>query len=105
MDQMTELPEVLTLEEAAHYLRLSTEIVERQAAQGQIPGRCIETTWRFLKGAIDEWLRSQDSRAILLQQAGSFADDETLTALRATIYAKRGRPETAIFARFQVLQW
>lgn len=84
---------VLTLEEAANYLRLPKEIIERQAAQGQIPARRIEDTWRFLKVAIDEWLRSHDSRTILLQQAGALADDESLADLRATIYAERGRPE------------
>ncbi len=70
MSQTTELSPVLTLEEVAGYLRLPKEIVERQATQGRIPGRCIEATWRFLKKAIDEWLRSQDSRTVLLQQAG-----------------------------------
>jgi excisionase family DNA binding protein len=86
-------PEVLTLEETAEYLRLPKEIVERQASRGQIPGRRIEDAWRFLKTAIDDWLRSQDSRTILLEQAGVFADDETLDELRAKIYAERGRPE------------
>jgi len=95
MSQTTELPQVLTLEEVANYLRLPKEIVERHAAQGQIPGRCIEATWRFLKDAIDEWLRSQDSRTVLLQQAGALADDGTLPALRAAIYAERGRSASA----------
>jgi excisionase family DNA binding protein len=94
MSQVMTMPEVLTLEEVAHYLRLPQEKIERQAAQGQIPGRRIEDTWRFLKAAIDEWLRSQDSRTILLQQAGALADDETLPILRAAIYAERGRSET-----------
>jgi len=93
MGQTTELPQVLTLEEVANYLRIPKEIVERQATQGRIPGRCIEATWRFLKAASDEWLRSQDSRIVLLQQAGVLADDDTLPALRAAIYAERGRPE------------
>ena len=97
MSQTMELPQVLTLEEVASYLRLPKEIVERQATQGKIPGRCIEATWRFLKDAIDEWLRSQDSRTVLLYQAGALADDDTLLALRAAIYAKRGRPEADRF--------
>ena len=94
MGQPTELPQVLTLEEVANYLRLPEEIIERQATQGKIPGRCIEATWRFLKDAIDEWLRSQDTRTVLLHQAGALADDDTLSALRTAIYAQRGRPET-----------
>jgi excisionase family DNA binding protein len=94
MSQPSELPQVLTIEEVAAYLRLPKETVERQAVHGQLPGRCIETTWRFLKTAIDEWLKSQDSRTVLLQQAGAFADDETLPALRKAIYTKRGRRKT-----------
>ena len=85
--------EVLTLEEVADYLRLSKETVEREAMQGHIPGRRIEDTWRFLKAAIDDWLRSQDSRVLLLQQAGALADDDTLPDLLAIVYAQRGRPE------------
>jgi len=85
------MPEVLTLEETASYLRLPQEIVEKEAERGQIPGRRIEDTWRFLKAAIDEWLRNQDSRMILLQQAGALANDTTLADLRAMIYAGRGR--------------
>ncbi|MEW5985207.1 MAG: helix-turn-helix domain-containing protein [Chloroflexota bacterium] len=86
--------DVLTLEEAATYLRLPKETIERQATRGQIPGRKIEDTWRFLKTAIDDWLRTHDSRTILLQQAGALAGDEALSNLRAAIYVERGRPET-----------
>jgi excisionase family DNA binding protein len=88
------LPDVLTLDEAADYLRLPKETLERQVALGYIPGRRIEDAWRFLKAAIDDWLRSQDSRTLLLQQAGAFADDDTLAQIRSAIYAQRGRSET-----------
>ena len=93
MSHVTDTPEVLTLEEVAAYLRLPKDTVARQAARGSIPGRQIEDTWRFLKAAIDEWLRSHDSRTLLLQQAGTLADDESLPALREAIYAARKRPE------------
>ena len=85
--------DVLTLEEAAAYLRLPPETIAREAAQGHIPGRRIEEAWRFLKAAIDDWLRSHDSRLLLLQQAGALADDETLPKLREDIYRARKRPE------------
>ena len=93
MSQVSVLPDVLTLEETADYLRLPKETIEQQAARGRIPGRRIENAWRFLKAAIDDWLQSHDGRTILLQQAGALATDETLPELRATIYAERGRPE------------
>lgn len=90
------LPEVLTLEEASVYLRLPIESVQRQALQGNIPGRKVEDNWRFLKVALDDWLRLKSGRAILLQQAGSLADDDTLTQLRETIYHNRERSEVDV---------
>ncbi len=95
MSHVTDIPEVLTLEETAAYLRVSKETIARQAAQGALPGRQIEDTWRFLKAAIDDWLRSHESRTLLLHQAGALADDESLSALRDTIYTARKRPEVS----------
>lgn len=92
MERVT-LPEVLTLEEVSEYLRLQMETLQRQALQGKLPGRKIENEGRFLKVAIDDWLRSQSSRSTLLQQAGAFADDASLTELRTTVYQARGRSE------------
>jgi excisionase family DNA binding protein len=96
MKQRVKLPDVLTLEEAACYLRISKESLKRLASQGGIPGRRINRQWRFLKAGLDDWLQGErvpDGRMALLQQAGAFKDDETLPALRAAIYAARGRPE------------
>ena len=87
------LPDVLTLEETSIYLRLSIETVTNQAVRGNLPGRKVENDWRFLKTAIDDWLRTKSSRAVLLHQVGAFADDDSLTQLRDTIYEARERPE------------
>lgn len=86
--------EVLTVQEVATYLRLPEDVVLQEAAQGHLPGRKIADTWRFLKTAIDDWLRLQDSRAILLNQSGVFADDDSLDELLENIYQERGRSET-----------
>ena len=95
MNHVIKKREVFTLEEVARYLRLPKDTIVRQAAQGTIPGRQIEDTWRFLKAAIDDWLRSYDSRTLLLQQAGALTEDESLPALLKTIYSTRKRPEAA----------
>jgi excisionase family DNA binding protein len=87
-------PEVLSLEELADYLRIPKDVVEREASRGHIPGRRMEDTWRFLRSAVDDWLRAHDARALLLEQAGVFAADRTLPSLLAAIYAERGRPES-----------
>ncbi len=92
MDRLT-IPDVLTLEETSAYLRISIETVTDQALKGNIPGRKIESDWRFLKAAIDEWLRSKNTSSILISQAGALADDESLTQLRESIYQARERPE------------
>ena len=86
--------QVLTIEEVAVYLRLPEEVVLNEAAQGHLPGRKIADTWRFLKDAIDDWLRTQDSRAILISQAGALADDDGFDELLENIYRERGRKET-----------
>jgi excisionase family DNA binding protein len=91
-------PEVMTLDETARYLRLSKRTVRKLAKQGRLPGREIEGDWRFLKAALEDWLRAANGRTILLQQAGVFADDDTLPELRKAIYAARGRPETDVGA-------
>jgi excisionase family DNA binding protein len=85
--------QVLTIEEVADYLRLPEEVVLQEAVQGHLPGRKIADTWRFLKDAIDDWLRTQDSRAILLSQAGSLAEDERFDDLLKNIYRERERAE------------
>ena len=92
MDKVS-IPDILTLEETSEYLRLPVEIVLNQALKGDIPGRQIGDNWRFLKSAINDWLRSKDSRSILLSQAGAFANDDSLTKLRETVYQARGRSE------------
>jgi excisionase family DNA binding protein len=92
---MSATSEVLTLEEAAGYLRLPQDTMEREVSQGKIPGRRIDRTWRFHKSALDDWLNGQDGRTVLLNQAGVLADDESLSQLRAEIYAARGRPESS----------
>ena len=92
MDRVS-IPDILTLEETSEYLRLPVETVLNQALKGNIPGRRIEDNWRFLRAAIDDWLRAKNSRSVLLSQAGALADDDTLPQLRDDIYQARGRSE------------
>jgi Helix-turn-helix domain len=85
MTQSLTSTNILTLEEAAQYLRLSPTVIVQQPSIGNIPGQPIDNDWRFLRNAIDDWLKTRNSRSILLRQAGSLADDDTLVELQAEI--------------------
>ena len=78
MTQNVVRQEVLTLQEAARYLRLPPASVKKYAERGDIPGRQIGKQWRFLKSALNEWLGKPDSRTVLLQQFGRIHTNTSL---------------------------
>ncbi|MBI2803970.1 MAG: helix-turn-helix domain-containing protein [Planctomycetes bacterium] len=85
--------EVLTPAEASAFLRITKTKLLKLAEQGHIPARKFDDEWRFLRSALEEWLRGKpDSRAIFLSQLGAFKDDETLMPMLDEIYKARGRP-------------
>lgn len=90
---------VLTLPEAAAYLRLpQAEVVSAVQSQG-LPGRCIAGEWRFLRSAIQHWLASvsptwEMRKAGILDLAGKYRDDPDLESIVEDAYQRRGRPIT-----------
>lgn len=89
--------EVLTLAEAAAYLRLPEQEVVHLVNSQDLPGRLAGTQWRFLKSAIQEWLskpRPRYSKEGQLSVAGLLKDDPDLVPMVEEIYRKRGRPIT-----------
>jgi excisionase family DNA binding protein len=50
--------DVLTLEDAADYLKVDYGTVRRLIKEQGLPGRKIGDEWRFLRGAIADWLRN-----------------------------------------------
>jgi excisionase family DNA binding protein len=91
--------EVLTLAEAAAYLRLpEAEVVGLVHSQG-LPGRCIAGEWRFLKAALQNWLATasptwETRKAAILELAGKYKDDPDLEQIVEEAYRRRGRPMT-----------
>jgi excisionase family DNA binding protein len=91
------LGEVLTLGEAAAYLRLPEDGVLRLVHEQALPARRLANEWRFLKAAIQQWLSTpppRGSKEAQLAAAGAFKDDPDLLAMVEDIYRKRGRPIT-----------
>lgn len=50
------MPEMMTSEEAAAYLRTSVESIRRMAREGRVPAARVGRSWRFRKTELDEWL-------------------------------------------------
>jgi excisionase family DNA binding protein len=89
--------EVMTLSEAAAYLRLSEEEVVRLVHDQDLPGRLAGTEWRFLKPAIQEWLSKplpRPSKEAQLAVAGLWQGDPYVEEELKEIYKRRGRPTT-----------
>jgi excisionase family DNA binding protein len=89
--------EVLTLPEAAAYLRLPEEDVLRLIDEQALPGRRSGNEWRFSKTAIQQWLSQPPSKANqegIWAFAGAWKDDPYADAMLEEIYRRRGRPIT-----------
>ncbi|MFQ3588093.1 MAG: helix-turn-helix domain-containing protein [Fimbriimonadaceae bacterium] len=53
---------VMTIREAAAYLRVNSNALEQMAENGEIPAFQIEGRWRFQRSTVDEWLSIQSLR-------------------------------------------
>jgi excisionase family DNA binding protein len=58
------MPELLTLEEVAKYLRVTKTTVYRLLRQDKIPANKVGRQWRFDKTSIDEWLHQSTAKTI-----------------------------------------
>jgi excisionase family DNA binding protein len=87
--------EVLTLTEAAAYLRLTeSDVVGLTHTQG-LPGRCVSGEWRFLKAALQQWLATgsptlDTRKAAILELSGKYKDDPDLGNIVDEAYRRRG---------------
>jgi len=111
--------EVLTLKEAGAYLRVSAGELKKLAEAGGVPARLVGNDWRFLRSALEEWLRGEftpwaaldelektlgerrdgkpeprpGTKERILQFAGMWKDDEKeLKEFLKEVYRRRGRP-------------
>ncbi len=66
------MQEVLTLDEAAKYIRVSDKTLREMARSGRIPGQKVGREWRFLRDALRAWLQHGIS-------SGSAAEIETVS--------------------------
>jgi excisionase family DNA binding protein len=88
--------EVFTLSEAAAYLRLPESDVLRMIDEQGLPARQLGKEWRFLKAAIQDWLRKgsppKPSKEAQLAVIGSWKNDAYVEEELKEIHRRRGRP-------------
>ncbi len=73
------MTELITLEEAANYLRVNKQTIHRLLERRDIPAMRVGHLWRFDKASIDVWLRQ--SSAEIVADILVIDDDETLCNL------------------------
>jgi excisionase family DNA binding protein len=86
---------VLTLSEAAAYLRLPEPDVLGLIQEQGLPARQVRMEWRLLKTAIQEWLSTgtpslQARKEGQLALAGKYRDDPDLIQICEEAYRQRG---------------
>jgi excisionase family DNA binding protein len=94
---LTAPAEVLTLADAAAYLRVTPKDVLLLVREQSLPGRPVGPDWRFLKSAIQDWLRApapSTAKDFWQRHFGALKDDPYLEQMLEDIYKQRGRPET-----------
>src|SRR4051812_39048700 len=88
--------EVLTLAEAAAYLRLLEADVLRLVDEQALPARQLGKEWRGLQPAVQDWLRTgpppKPSKEAQLAAIGSWRDDPYLEEELQEVFKRRGRP-------------
>jgi excisionase family DNA binding protein len=90
-----ERAEVLTLSEAAAYLRIGEAALLQAVRDQGLPARQIGSDWRFLKAALQDWLRAAPGRNRgILAHLGAVRNDPYVEELLKEVYQRRGRPET-----------
>ena len=51
-----QIPEILTITEAAQYLRISLSSLYKLAQDGKIPAQKVGKHWRFHKQTLTDWI-------------------------------------------------
>lgn len=68
MNGKTEYPEVLTMEQAATMLQVSTRTIQRMVADGRMPGRQVGSQWRFDREQLRQWVRGEAESPHVLEE-------------------------------------
>jgi excisionase family DNA binding protein len=77
------VPELMTVDDAAHYLKLSAFTVRQKAAKGELPAAKVGRQWQFRRADLVNWigrggtLSERAFDAALLAEVEDLAKDPT----------------------------
>jgi len=63
LKEVTTMPndkDIMTINEAAKYLRMHPQTLRDKASTGEIPGKKIAKRWLFSKCKLQEWFRAEN---------------------------------------------
>ena len=85
--------EVMTIAEAASFLRVSKNTVYEYVRRGIIPARKIGRVWRLRRAVLEDWLSEGEAETVTPELAAFIAESEREAADGPTItveeYAKK----------------
>ena len=88
---------LLTLPEAAKFLRISKDKLRDLAAAGDVPGMKIGGQWRFAQERLDDYIREETERQTALLKTGMATPvTKIATKATATVSRRRAIPSLAI---------
>ena len=80
---MNGLGKVLTIEEAADYLRVHPSTIYRLLRTNQLPAFTVGGDWRFNQGSIDRWIRRGEGRSDDTEPPRSRLSESSASAKRS----------------------
>lgn len=100
LETVSKTEHVLTLAEAAAFLRVTEAALADKTAAGEVPAQKIGGEWRFLERALVDWLYAAGpvngasraepgSKEAVLKVIGIFRDDDDLDARLADLRTRR----------------
>jgi len=54
---------ILTIKDAADYLKVNERTIYRLAASGELPGFKVGNSWRFKQSELDQYIATQHNRS------------------------------------------
>jgi excisionase family DNA binding protein len=82
---------VMTLSEAAKFLRLPPKFIQEKVETGEIPGRHVGRAWRFSRAVLEKWLRGRYMQLTLLTDIDPSKNDKLSLSKSEKVYKKRRR--------------